>query len=352
MINQQSELRIGTVCYATKQGLGYLAKSFYDAGIITDVLIYRHPHGEERSPTNLDWYPEGTPVLPRTGFQQFEESRKFVDSVDVILFFETPFDWGFLPYCKSRGVKTVLMPMYEWYPENPPFQFDYFLNPSLLDQEYFPQGTFIPVPVENDIAWHRRTLAKTFLHNSGHIGSRNHKGTLELLRAMEFVQSPIKLTVRSQDPEGLKHLAASAKCENDSRIEFVFSEIPRNKLFTTEHDVYIAPEKYNGLSLPLQEAFASGMAVMTSNRYPHNTWLPNEILIPVESTTKVRAAKGHLEIEESIINPVDIAAKIDEVYNSHISYYSGLGGQYNLHHNWRALKGRYLDFFNSLKGKS
>ena len=52
-------MRIGMVCYAYCQGLGYLAKSFYDAGLIDEVLIYHHG-GAILHP---EWYPAGTRIV-------------------------------------------------------------------------------------------------------------------------------------------------------------------------------------------------------------------------------------------------------------------------------------------------
>lgn len=339
-------MRVGSIVYATQQGLGHLAKSFYDAGIINDVLIFRHPHGEVEKPTQTFWYKEGTPIVTRP----FRGSvfERFLDDLDIVLFFETPFDWQFVNRCKERGVKTAIMPMYEWFLQRPPATFDLFLNPSLLDQDYFPQGKFIPVPVEDHIQWNLRKEAKRFLHNAGNIGSRNHKGTQELLAAMEHVKSPIELTVRCQNKSGLHRLIDSVpSCRNDERIVFIDHEIPRENLFHKDFDVYIAPEKYNGLSLPLQEAYASGMPVMTTDRYPTNTWLPKEFLISVTTTKRVQVQPGHLEIEESIVSPVIIARKIDEIYGQDIVWASESGKAFKERHSWTALRSIYLSVLES-----
>lgn len=340
-------MRVGTVGYATSQGIGHLTKSFYGAGVITDIMVYQHPHGEQRAPTHMEWYPEGTHKITTRAIHG-EKMERFLDDIDVMLFIETPFDWNFANRCHERGVKTAIIPMYEWFLEKPPHQFDLFINPSLLDQEYFPQGVHIPIPVEDHITWTLRNTAKRFLHNAGHIGSRNHKGTLELLRAMEFVTSPIELTIRCQDPDGLSRLVLSSNTANDGRIKFVGAEIPREELFSTDFDVYIAPEKYNGLSLPLQEAFASGMCVMTSNRFPHNQWLPEEPLIPVSGTRKAQTMRGHLEFEESIIDPKDIAATIDKWYGASITNLSLEGEFYGRCNSWTELKPRYLEALENL----
>ena len=338
-------MRVGAVVYATTQGLGHLAKSFYDAGVITDVMVYRHPHG---TPSHMEWYPEGTPEITSRTIAGPDVER-FLDDLDIVLFFETPFDWNFPNRCHERGVKTAIMPMYEWFLENPRHQFDLFLNPSLLDQQYFPQGIHIPVPVESHIKWNRRTVANRFLHNAGNIGSRNHKGTVELLQALSLVKSGIQIDIRCQKPEGIKTLINQYYTPNSNVFIIVNGhEIPRSDLFPPQYDVYIAPEKYNGLSLPLQEAFASGMMVMTTNRFPANQWLPEEPLIPVASKRVAQTMPGHLRFEESIVHPSEIAACIDRWAGQDIEKFSLEGENYRTTHSWEMLKHRYIEALESI----
>lgn len=336
-------MRVGTVCYATTQGLGVLAKQFYDAGVVQDVLIFKHPNGR---PTHTEWYPEGTPVLASRPFQG-RAVVEFLDKVDVVLFFETPFDWNFVRKCREHRVKTALIPMYEWHLERPPHSMDLYINPSLLDQQYFPQGTFIPIPAVQGI-WKQRERALHFVHNSGHIGSRNHKGTEELLKAMEFVKSPIQLTVTSQEQALEKLISSAPGVRQDSRVTFSIQDNLNYEGLFSQGDVYIAPEKYNGLSLPLQEAFAAGMGVMTTDRFPANTWLPQPLLIPVERYGRARTQGGHLEFDEAIVNPQMIAAMIDQWYGKDISHLSEQGLQWAINNSWEVLKPRYLEALGSL----
>lgn len=331
-------MRIGTVCYATRQGLGYLARSFYDAGIVTDVMIFKHPHGDR--PTQREWYPEGTIELTRRPFVG-EAIERWLDDLDVVLFFETPFDWAFATRCRERGVMTAIMPMYEWFLQNPPHKFDLFLNPSQLDQRYFPQGTFLPVPAPQGV-WRQRTKALKFLHNGGSLGCRGHKGTLELMKAMKYVKSPIELTIRSQNRRGLAQLIRQVpEIQNDKRVTFVGEDIPYENLFTG-YDVMVAPEKFNGLSLPLQEACAAGLVVMTTDRFPANTWLPKAPLIPYKSVHQAQTMGGHLTFEEVVVDPVDIAASIDGIYGEDITYLSHRGKVYAENNSWEVLGPKYL----------
>lgn len=331
-------MRVGAIIYATDQGLGVLARDFYDAGVIQKVLVFRHPHGDR--PSHMEWYPGAAEMVARPFRGPAVED--FLKSVDVVLYFETPFDWDLVGECRRRNIRTVLIPMYEWYLEHPPRTFDAFINPSRLDQDYFPQGTFIPIPAPQG-TWQCRHRARTYLHNSGHIGSRGHKGTLELLQAMPYVKSPLKLIVRSQEVEGLRELLqAVPEAANDPRIEFVFGDVPYTELFA-EGDVYVAPEKYNGLSLPLQEACAAGLLVMTTDRYPANTWLSREPLIPVTRYQRARTSKGHLEFDEAIVDPLNIARVMDAWYGQDISGFSRRGLDYANQHSWEVLKPRYLE---------
>lgn len=335
-------MRVGCVGYACEQGLGRLAKSFFDAGVVMEMMIFQHPGGRQ---TYAGWYPPGTPVLARRPFQG-PEVDAFLKRVDVVLFFESPFCWRFVDRCREVGVKTALVPMLEWFPENPPAKFDRYLCPSLLDLDYFSAMglpcEFIPVPVDPS-TWRQRTEAVRFLHNAGHIGSRNHKGTEEVLATMQHVKSPIHLTVRGQHTSGLRRLVEAAPwVKDDPRVTIEYGEKAYETLFDG-HDVYLAPEKYNGLSLPLQEACAAGLLVMASDRYPANTWLPIGPLITVSDFRKARVAGGYLLIDEAIIEPRLMALAIDEWYGGDISAWSFAGRNWANRHSWDALKQDWLN---------
>lgn len=339
-------MRVGTICYATEQGIGYLAKDFYDNGIITDVLIFRHG---SRS-THLEWYPGAQELVGRPFTGLYVE--KWLDKVDVLLQFETPFDWSFLTLAKKHGVKIALVPMYECTPAIVPVQPDRWLCPSKLDQEYF-DGPFLPVPVKSE--WNRRTVCEKFLHNGGNLGLRGHKGTLEILQAWKLCKQPINLTIRAQDTIGFAKLLAecgfgrtmiSSKTftfseSTDSGMKFLhvsFAPVPRSNLFDANFDCFVMAEKYNGLSLPISEARAAGMLVVTSDRFPMNDWLPRDPLIPVESYSRQKVGGPYNFYMEAKVLPEAIAAKLDSLHGTDISEYSLGGREYAEANSWSALK--------------
>jgi hypothetical protein len=339
-------LRIGSLVYATAQGLGVLAKSFYDAGVVTDVLVIRHG----RHQTFDDWYPNATQITSLKDSGQQATMRRFCEGMDAMLFFETPFEWSLINHCRDNGVRTYLMPMFECEHARLPAQPDRFINPSLLDQQYYPQGVFIPVPVHG-IPVRARTRAEVFLHNAGHGGLKGRNGTAELVEAMRHVKSGAKLVIRMQEPNrqywaagGLQD--ASEKPKNlPGNIELQVGTLPYEKLWENggEHDVFIFPEKFNGLSLPLQEARAAGMLVMCGDRFPMNTWLPRSPLIPVAGYRKTRIGPPYNEFDEAIFDPKAIAAKIDEWHGRDITEYSESSRAWTESMSWGVLKPKYLE---------
>lgn len=330
-------MRVGTVAYCSRQGIGWIPKWYYDHGVITDVVLLHH--SKRRNYT--EWYPEGTPIVASRPFEMHQSFRDMVARVDLMLFIETPFDWDAIRYCQSRGVRTVIMPMYECTPVKRPHEPDLWLCPSLLDMEYFSQGKFVPVPVE--YPWRHRSRARRFLHNGGHLGLRGHKGTLEILKAMEFVKSPIELKVTSQDKPGLERILDQVpETYGDDRIFIDYSDIPHENLYDG-YDVFIMAEKYNGLSLPPAEARAAGLLVVTSDRFPLNSWLPRHPLIPVSSYQKARVGGGYMEYDEAIVTPEDIAATIDQIYDSDISEYSLSALDWAKGMSWEVLKPQIME---------
>lgn len=363
-----SSLRVGSLVYCTHQGLGILAKSFYDNGIVTDPIIVRHG----RHHNNLEWYPEGTPVIADIRRDVMRVVDPVLAQVDVMFFFETPFDWQIIDRCRKVGVKTLLMPMYECMPRRLPLHPDAIVNPSMLDQQYYPQGTFIPVPVE--MPWTKRTTCETFVFSAGHGGLKGRNGTAEVVEALKYIKAPAKLLLRTQGtrldvpykPDGTNVLV-------EQRIGTVSPE----EVYR-EGQCFLFPEKFNGLSLPLQEARASGMLIMCGDRFPMNTWLPNAIpgrdfkeergnpLVPIPGTEKIETfnplipVKGYRKnqigppynvFDEAIFDPRDIAAKIDEWYGRDISDYSESGREWAALNSWTALKPRYVELLQRLVGQ-
>lgn len=357
-------MKVGSLVYATDQGLGILARAFHTHGVVTHPMVIRHG----RHPTHDGWYPGAPQVTDLRRRAQRQLMREFCLSCDVMLFFETPFDFELIPHCRRAGVKTALMPMYECGHQqlrSPDYKPDLFINPSLLDQQYYPEGVHLPVPVE--VPWRRRERAEVFVHNAGHGGLKGRNGTAEVMEAMEHIRSPAKILIRSQDTlYRTANYRQHAQLTNPltrrgQKIDYDDENAPRREKMCEmrvgtapyeslwdEGQVFLFPEAFNGLSLPLQEARAAGMLVMAGDRFPMNTWLPREPLIPVAGTTRERVGPPYNEYDRAVYDPAAIAAKVDEWYGRDISAYSEAGREWAEEHSWERLGPRYREVLEGM----
>jgi hypothetical protein len=332
-------IRVGTLAYACASGLGNLVRSFHRAGVVTDVMVVRHGRHE----TYDDWYPGAPQMTDMKNPAQQRAARQFVESLDVFLAFETPFIWSLIPHCRQHGVKTAIQVQYECMHERPPYVPDLYLCPSELDARYYPDDSvFIPVPVE--VQWRQRTRAEVFVANLGHGGMKGRNGAAELLAAMEFVESPITLVLRSQKP---LDVPVFQKFVPWKILQQTGRTVPYEDLFATG-DVFIHPTKWDALSLPLQEARAAGMLCMTGDRFPMNQWLPPDGLIPVRRYTRERIGPPYNPVDVAHYEPKEIAAKIDAVYGTDLTAYSLAGKAWAESMSWANLRPRYLEVLESL----
>jgi glycosyltransferase involved in cell wall biosynthesis len=343
-------MRIGSIVLSTNQGLGVLAKSFYDSGLIQEVLIKEH--GTLKN--HPEWF-DNAPFIgnPADAFIQTLHPSvderivitNFLSKIDVLLVFEIPFyfslhsgdgkifGYDILKDAKRMGVKTVLMPMYECTPY--PMEADLYLCPSKLDYEVYkkmyPEANIRQVTIPVDVSWKQRTQANTFVYNAGNGGTNDRNGTSEVIESLQHIESPIQMIIRSQKPLDIS--------VNDDRVDVRIGTVEYEELFS-EGDVFLFPEKFNGLSLPLQEAYASGMLVMTTDRFPNTQWLPNEPLIPVSGYVEDRIV--NVPFHRATIDPVSIAKTIDLWYKKDITKYSNQGKMWGEEHSWKNMLPKYL----------
>lgn len=238
----------------------------------------------------------------------------FVDrlTTDIALSFETFYG---LPYEGRR----VLVPMYEC--TRPGEKADKVISPSLLDKRYYPDSEFLPIPIARDrIPFRKRTRAMVFVHNAGHGGLGGRNGTKEVLAARKLLKTQAKIVVRSQ-------------------VTFDGAEVVDRENYWDGYDgdVFLFPEKFNGLSLPIQEAMSAGMPIMSTDRFPFNAYLPRELLIPCTYE------KGFIarDFDSAVINPEAIAAKVDEWYNRDITEFSEYNDNLAESLSWTRLKDQW-----------
>ena len=110
--------------------------------------------------------------------------------------------------------------------------------------------------------------------------------------------------------------------------------------------MFLFPEKFNGLSLPLQEAHAAGMLVMAGDRSPINAWLPKEPLIPVSGYFNTELPWIGIQVKNAIMKPEDIAATIDAWAGKDITEFSKMGQSWASQNTGDILREKYLEILN------
>jgi glycosyltransferase involved in cell wall biosynthesis len=261
-----------------------------------------------------------------------KECEKFLDGLDVLLAFETPYNWNIFNIAKKRGVKTVLFIDYEWLPDPIPVMPDLILNPSNWNMEKLPlMAKFFPFPIDRDVhKFKERKVAKTFLHIVGHGGSHGRNGTEEFLKAIPLVKGDVKFIIHSQVPvSGIE----------DKRIEWRIGNYTEESYMFRDSDVLVSPRRFAGLSLPLNEAMSQGLAILMSDMDPQNKFLHPDLLLPVKRSGLIRIMR---DIDYGVVSPEDIARKIDIIAGKDITKYSQHSNRYAESISWKKLKGELL----------
>lgn len=297
--------KLGLICRADNSGLGTLSREFYDHLDPERVLLITN----EVYRTFPERFAKPGKDMPRIYKRsEFDDAaiRSFLKGLDVVMAFETPYNWNVFTIAREMGVKTILMPMFEMQPLEPPAHPDAYCCPSLLDYDEFkgkvPARTvaYIPVPVNLERLKRRRpTVARTFVHNAGHGGVVGRNGTGEFLEAVKRVRSKnVRFVVNAQFPLEV----------SDPRVTVNVCNFREYWQLWQHGDVFVFPHKFDGLSLPIQEALATGMPILTTGFYPFTKMLPEEFLFPYRTRRPVKLERP---IEMFMPSPDDIAAAID-----------------------------------------
>lgn len=263
-----------------------------------------------------------------------------LEDIDVVLSFETFYDYGIVKEARKRNVKTALMPMFEMTNEAGfPLMPDLLLCPSKLDydtfKDYSTKVVYIPVPVATDrLIWKKREKAQTFIHSASHGGMSGRKGTQLFLDAISLVKDPF---VRFK----IFTWRNVYNIPDEPRLEIKVVNFKNYWQLWREGDILVYPQDYNGICLPIIEAMASGLGVITTDIYPFNEYVPKELLFKPSLMYKTRAAPQLMEVDAAKISPGIIARKIDEFANKDISKISIYGRDWAQKNNWETLLPQY-----------
>lgn len=332
--------RVGIIARCDRTGLGIQSKEFFNHIPCKALVIDVHKlPATENTKQNHHWYP-GQIIVPiekrlRIPVEVIEE---FLNYIDVLFSFETPYDDSIFAICKNRGIKTILQPNFEflYYPSDNPLP-DLFAAPSMWRYEEIPDPKiFLPVPV-NTSNFSPVKKEKTFLHIAGKPVIHDRNGTFVFLESLKYVRNKITAIINCQHelkiPQIPKHINLITDFSNKE-----------NYWENYTCGIMVMPRKFGGLCLPVGEALAAEMPVIMPDISPNNKWLPREWLVPARCETSFMCSR---EIDIFETNPVALAEKIDqfcdaEFYNNAVQKAIGIKNKIS----WKALLPEYEKILN------
>lgn len=277
-------LKIGIVCYAENTGLGSQSLQFYKHLNPARTMLLDRSGSED-----YEFYPEryGSDVMIVQSLPEMQVVDQFIQGLDVVLAMETLPTNYMTHACKQAGIKTVVVPNFEYYANhrnNNVLRPDALLAPSLWRMdEYKDPVVYIPTPVEP----HLRDMPETatnFLHVGGKPIGGDRNGTEIFLKSLEQITAKITATVTSQNAEYMQSLTRSLVLPANVRLNVITSNVHDWQTLYAKQHALVMPRRFGGQCMPVNEALGFGMPVIMPAIQPNVQWLPPEWLLPAEKT--------------------------------------------------------------------
>lgn len=306
-------VRLGLIARADNRGLGIQTYELYRHLQPAKTLVVRM--GPQRTPyvEHVDRFPDARIAdLDSAAWQLPDDAiRWLLDDVDVVLTAETPYDLRVYEWAQQTGVRTVVQANPEFWRHDLERHLprpDLVLNPSGWRLEHMAGAVHLPHPVARDVlAYRPRDEATRFLHVAGHRTSADRQGTILLLQALRNVRTPVQVVIRTQSrlpgmPFRPRPDAAHVTIEQADLDDYA--------TLYDDADVLIAPRRFGGQSLPVNEALACGMPAIVLDRDPDRTW-GGVMTVPARRHRTLRTQGGPVEM--AICDPRELARTIDRL---------------------------------------
>lgn len=338
-------MKIGIIGRADQTGLGIETMEFCRHFPCTEKMIVDfHDYFGRTKDKDLYKAHPGRLAGPQAkivrGVPTDDQLKRFLSRIDVLFTIETPYNSQAYQIARQMGVKTVLRLNYEWLEPlgEPP---DIFLAPSLYYYDEIPEPKqYLPFPIATDRLTGRiHNEAKHFIHIAGNRkAAYDRNGTNALLNALRFIKSDIRITIKSQvdfDNE-----------VNDKRVTFDTRPVDNYwENYPDDADALILPRRYAGQSLPINEAMAKGMAIISTDMEPQNDFLHPAGLVPIRIGQNVKI-KQHIDVAE--IDPQELARTIDRIAGMDIEPLSRHSLAVANEWSWENLKPKYQKLFEKI----
>lgn len=283
-------MRIGFIGYSNHSGLGNYISNFRTGLPQTSQFVIEHP--------TKGTLPLSIPHTLGSHLPTVEELIQYLDTChpDIVFIIETPFNFDFFRVLQDRKVKIVYVPMPDCkeISEIRPF-FDTIsavinhtrIGHTLYSVELQEKAVYIPYPLDTTLfrPYPDRLCSSFFLHNQGTGDASFRKGTDIVLSAFRQLRqfAPNTTLLFNCQPYETKHSHIRDGRSNRGVTIFTTDKDSPEKLYQNGI-VYVAPSRREGLGLPILEAMACGLPVITTDAPPMSEWIKNPLmLVPVQS---------------------------------------------------------------------
>jgi glycosyltransferase involved in cell wall biosynthesis len=286
-------VRFGLIARADDRGLGNICWEVYRHLRPDRTLVVREP-GAERAgfAPHLDRYPDGVVVSFDDGHLCEETVREWLAGLDVVYSAETFYEPLLARWAADAGVATVLHVMPEFFRPDTGATVLWAPTPWRLDR--LPADTrLVPVPVADDrfaFAVPEPAARLRVLHVAGRRAMADRNGTDVFAAALNRSRAALDVTITGQDGR-LPRVRQRANLAGRS----VASGHADYWAAYASADLLVMPRRYGGLSLPVQEAMAAGLAVAMTDVEPQSSTWP---IIPVPTLGapgRIRTAAGDID---------------------------------------------------------
>ena len=318
-------MKVALLSYTNQaSGVGVLAHGLMKWLPADSFLSVRGAKGQDHWITHQD-----NITAPRHPlFERFIRRHK----PDVLLSVETMFDNGHYVHdtCAARRIRTATVIMHESY-NHGRTRLGLYICPTCIayDRVDVPNKAYFEWPVEIEpFPFTLRTQARRFLHVMGYGAAHNRRQTREAVAGFLEANIPdATLTVHC-----LQDWRAEYGRREDPRVTYRRQLFPNRSDVYTGFDVLIQPSSYEGFGLPILEAQACGMPVITTDAAPMNEHILDvEALVTVDKVTRLEtrgACPTRVNCDQNLVTAQGVAAAIRRVAAGDISAKSLLARSY------------------------
>lgn len=307
-------MKVGLIARGDDRGLGTLTREFYRAMKPDRTLLVVLPNELD---VHLDWYnalADTTRVLQLTSERAVPGAAKaavmeWLEGLDVLYSAETYYDWRIVTWARQLGVRTVCHAMPEFYRHDTHAlpDPDVWWTPTSWRLDWMPPRTrVVPVPVALDRFDHggaRERRPFTWLHVAGARAAEDRNGTRLVLSAVRLCNEPQRVILRSHGER-----IPVPRNNRGVDVEIVTEPVADYWRLYDEGELLVMPRRYGGLSLPVQEAMAAGMAVLMPDAEPQASEWP-VLTLPCVERSYVQLLNRRVPLLD--VEPRAIAQRLD-----------------------------------------